>query len=187
MATCSTGSKAYSYPSSRDWSPRLLFQSLIWKSPGSFLRNDAFPCYLWYFFMLCILMNNFKKLSVKSGYISFCCCGRNAKNLQKWIGPWTSAINCSWRSYCWRRCESHSLYLYNYWRVKSLYDFCHWSCFFNSLLYFQMYFLDVDNGSDNDESTLENEGENEDGTLEKKWAIIYDFMIFPLYYIYLTI
>ncbi|KAG5122633.1 hypothetical protein JHK84_040973 [Glycine max] len=31
-----------------------------------------------------------------------------------------------------------------------------------------MYFLDVDNGSDNDESTLENEGENEDGTLEKK-------------------
>ncbi|TKY56513.1 P60 protein [Spatholobus suberectus] len=30
------------------------------------------------------------------------------------------------------------------------------------------YFIDVDDGSDNDESTLENEGENEDAALEKK-------------------
>jgi len=50
MATLFTGIKAYSHSRSRGWSSRLLFQSLVWKSPGSFRINDTFPCYFDSFF-----------------------------------------------------------------------------------------------------------------------------------------
>ena len=38
------------------------------------------------------------------------------------------------------------------------------------LLSLQRYFLDVDDGSDDDESNMENEGENEDAASEKTYA-----------------
>lgn len=46
IATCLVGIKAFSYSSSGGWSSRILIQSLIWKSSGSFSWNDAFPSYL---------------------------------------------------------------------------------------------------------------------------------------------